>query len=239
MQARPDQPAPSPRPTSLGMRSDTHAPQAQPADDAAGSDSLAGLRVGVVGQGDVLARVLGQLHRLGAACVVLDDPYHAAAEIGHRPGSYAALVLCLPCCYTDELPVITAVCRCSPTTRVLVAAADQHVSMLTAALRLGAVGVLTGQGVEWIGVLPTPTPAALVAENAETAALAEPAEAETTVETPAEVTDEATDDMDDADSEIAPIEPVLTAEELHALLHDEPVADHRPAAPATAKGGRR
>lgn len=196
------------------------------------SNVLMGQRVAVIGAGEVLPRVLGQLHRLGAACVVLDDPYRAIAEMARRPGSYPVAVFVLPSIYPNELPAIAAILRHSPGTRVVLAAAEQQVALLAAALRLGASGVVTEEGIESFGTserepAPPPSivparppavmhapPARVVEAKPPSPALQEEVEAE-------EPEPEHEQDMDVQD-------PILTADELHALLHDdEPRTDVR------------
>lgn len=187
------------------------------------TDLLIGSRVAVIGSGEVLARVLGQLHRLGAECVVLDDPYQAVAALTQRPGAYPAAVFVLPSIYPDELPAISAILKHSPGTRVVVAAAEQQVSSLAAALRLGASGVLTEHGIEAFAGQDAPpfsptnsTPStqpstALPPENEEsTLATADDAHHPT-----------AHQPHDDHHSDYEPTDPILTADELHALLHDD------------------
>jgi hypothetical protein len=126
--------------------------------------SLSGSRVAVVASGEVLARVLGQLHGMGAGCIALEDPYRAAADIGRRHDRYDAIVLALPCMYTEELPVIASLRKFAPRARIILAAAEQHVSMLAAAVRFGATAVLTAHGLEILASHPPSTPSA--AQNA-------------------------------------------------------------------------
>lgn len=184
--------------------------------------SLVGAKVAVVGHGDGLARALGFLHRAGSACVVMDDPYHAVAEFSFRPSTYDAAVLVLSSFYSEELAVITTIRRLSPRTRIYVAGAEQQLSMLATAVRLGATGVLTGDGLE-----------ELVARNG--AEEGKPERGHSQVkEEGREVAEEAsfngdatTDEgqLDDEESEgqNGVVEPILTAEELHALLHEDPM----------------
>lgn len=228
-------------------------------------EGLAGVRVMVVGSGDVLARVLGTLHRLGAMCVAVEDPYRAVLELagsggasgangsmaihaaeggamGEAWGGYEAVVLALPCLFAGEIGVVGAIVGLQGQTgrpKVLVAAAEQQLSMLTAAIREGASGVVTERGVEWLEVarpvrVERSEPA--VKESAEEKEVEEfrlPAqllvEEEETVAVEAETND--SEEFEEADEHFdegfEPIDPLLTADELRALLSDvpEPLGD--------------
>ena len=207
--------------------------------DQTSSGGLAGARVMVVGVGDVLARVLGTLHRLGAACVAVDDPYRAVLEVAGsqgsaRGGTCDAVVFALPCLFPGEVAAIRAISKLRPAPIILVAAAEQQLSLLTAAIREGAVGVITERGIEWLASIapehatPEPLPEQLlIDDSAETDSAQFDADA----------------DSDDADAEFdltEPTEPLLTAEELKALLHDpiEPVLEPNRISPARVGKGR-
>lgn len=209
-----------------------------PGGERAGSSSLAAsalanARIGVLGHGDNLARTLGLLHRMGARCTVWEDAYQAACEVARHPDTFFAVVVILPCCYQAELAVISTIRTYARNTRVYVADAEQHVSMLTGAMRLGATGLLTQAGVELFAepagydfdqsvgaegqgdVLVTDEPGA-AAEHLS-------ALADGPVVTSANVDEEELEGEEFDDSPLAPVEPILSAEELHALLHDDEV----------------
>lgn len=232
----------------MSIHPDPFAPRhrPEPVRAAPGSQSdiepLVGTRVGVVGDGDALARTLGTLHRLGAQCAVLEDVYHAASELSRRPGAFGAVVLVAPCLYPEEVAAIPALRACSPGLKVVLASAEQHLSLLAAALRAGCVGVLTDAGIE---VMNRPAPVEVPAASLRTEPPAGPARAAEPVRPvaparapepglperlllddehplPADTTD-AHDHPDDADDpfEFPSHEPLITAEELHALLRDD------------------
>lgn len=102
---------------------------------------LDGRRVLVVGTGEPLARTLARLHRLGAACQAIDDPYHAAALLASR-ADFVAVVVVLPCLYPEELTFVGAVRRMTGLP-VIIAAADGLLAALSAAIRDGAAFLLT------------------------------------------------------------------------------------------------
>lgn len=216
--------------------------------DAGVASPVLGVRVGVVGAGDLLTQTISQLHRLGAQCVILEDPYHAVAELARTADStYGALVLILPCIYPGELACIPIFRNLAPHTRILIAAADQHLSSLASALRLGASGVVTDLGVELLGptshslptaagsplattapaVVSSATPAMAVAGPAVTDEEPTAPSSETATETEAEAqVDESEEDLEFDDEVEGDLpqdngDPLLTADELHALLHDD------------------
>lgn len=234
----------------MSSSSDPFAPRhrPEPVRAAHGSDTdlepLVGVRVGVVGVGDLLARTLGTLHRLGAQCAVLEDPYHAVSELSRRPGAFGAVVLIAPCLYPEEVSAIPAMRACSPAIKVVLASAEQHLSLLAAALRAGCVGVLTDAGVEVMNrpapvevpapssrqdLPPGPTRAAEPVRPVAPVRPPEPALPERLLldeePLPADTTDahHPADPTDDADDpfELPTHEPLITAEELHALLRDD------------------
>lgn len=212
-------------------------------------DSLAGARVGAIGHGDPLARTLGQLHRLGASTHRLDDPYHAIATLARGPHDFDAIVLILPCVYEDELSLISAIRLISPATPVYLAGAEQNLSLLAAAVRLGATGLVTTSGIETLAAPSSPhassalhplTRLAATAANApDDAPSISPSQnpslrsAQSSIAplAPQSAEEDMEDDCDFDESEqdndalnCVPTDPIISAEELHALLHDMPPA---------------
>lgn len=219
-----------------------------------------GQRVAVVGSGELLSRTVGLLHRLGAQCVLLEDPFHATYELSRSSaGTYGALVLVMPCLYPSELACIPAIRQATPPTRILLACAEQHLSSLSHALRMGASGLLTEMGVELLdssastqgsrpqtpGAMPettapdsptsTPSSSAFAADSSATG----PSVQVDAAPVPADPQFEEDDEFDHLAEERAPNheedvgDPILSAEELHALLHDD-----LPATPGPYNGGR-
>jgi hypothetical protein len=236
-----------------------------------------GVRAMVVGSGDVLSKVLSQLHRLGASCTAVDDPYRAVLEIAGRSdgngtgfgGTHGAgydwIVFCLPCLFPGEVDAISAVTALGnerqngvDRLRVVLAAAEQHMPMLTASIRAGASGVLTQGRVEWLAEAerrPEPRPMAPNAGKPPTRESApvmtspvgssEDAEGEAvspvsaSLHVPLPPPDPMDSDPaancdeeypDEQEAELVPGEPLLSADELRALLHD-------PIAPSTGPSG--
>jgi hypothetical protein len=85
---------------------------------------------------------LAALGRAGLQAEYVDDPYGAMAEICRRPLAYRALVLPLPSVFKEELAVVTAVKRRYPHVAVLVSRAEGRQATLAEAMRVGVDGVL-------------------------------------------------------------------------------------------------
>ena len=144
------------------------------------------------------AELTFELQRLGYDSFHLDEPYAALLELLDRPLVYRALVISLPALYRDELSLIRTVRHCLPHLDVLLAHTDGRHAALAEAMRLGATGLLSDDTVHRL---------------AETAPLPD-ANASAILEEPSD--DESFDDTGEI------IEPILTAEELRALLHEQP-----------------
>jgi CheY-like chemotaxis protein len=138
-----------------------------------------------------------QLEGLGYACDEVDDPYTATAALAKRPGAYRAVVVSLSSLYREELTVISTLRRRYPGTEVWLTHTDGRQAALAEAMRMGADGLLADDGLHRIGIASPPPPA-------------EPEISQHESET-------AADDM-----EFSPGEPVLTADELRALLQEQP-----------------
>jgi hypothetical protein len=140
------------------------------------------------------------LHRLGCDCVEIDDPYAAMAELATRPTAYSSLVLSLATLFREELQIIAVAKRRYPDIEIWLTRPDGRNAALDEAMRLGADGYLAEDGLHRLGPpAPLPPPAA---------------EQQTATQT--------------CGDERTLTDPVLTAEELRALLDDPP------AGPATA-----
>jgi len=153
-----------------------------------------------------------ELESLGFRVTIAPDPYGLLLELLDRPLVYDAVVLSLPAVYRDELAVIGTIRARVPHVEVLIAHSDGRHAMLAEAMRLGATGLLGEEGIHRLmQVNANSTPAALRPET--------PARNET----PTAVSSPAGDD----DEEIAPSSddvgaPLLTADELRALLAEQP-----------------
>lgn len=214
-----------------------------------------GRRLLVVGTGEPLAQTLARLHRLGAACQAVDDPYHAMVQVATR-SDLTAVVVVLPCLYPEELSFVAAIRRLKGLPVVL-AAADGLLAMLTAAIRFGATHLLDGNRLESFtpgsavaakglagpdaalehtgqrAASPSPAPSSPEATAEVAACLSGVAEPPPTVQPPSRrpeplAVEPPNDSHVLADDGLGSGEPLLTAEELRALLQ-EPL-------PATPRG---
>lgn len=156
------------------------------------------------------ADVRETLARLGYGCAEADDPYAAMAELCRRPLVYRALILSLGGLYREELPVIAAVKRRYPHVEVWLAHTDGRLAALAEAMSLGADGLLDDDGLHRI---------AMNGQSRETSLVA-PADTRPDID-PSLVVSAAPPADDDA-ATMEPDEPLLSAEELRALLHEQP-----------------
>ncbi len=167
---------------------------------------------------------LESLTRHGFQCVAKDDPYAAMAELSRRPLAYRAIVISLQSIYHEELNFIAAVKRRWPYLEMWLTHTDGRAAALADAMRLGAVGLLAEDG-QWHRTAITSTPAMGIAPSAG----GDAARGLTTVSPPIA---EAANASDEAPGETADVlymdentgEPVLSAEELRALLQEPPAA---------------
>ena len=155
--------------------------------------------------------LLASLQGLGYEVAEADDPYAAMASLC-RGSVVQAVILSLASLYREELPVVTEIKRRFPGTEVWLAHTDGRQAALAQALRLGADGLLAEDGLHRLGCTPEPArpPAADLGPN--------PSEAE-----------ELPDAMIDPEPSLdEPQEPILSADELRALLQEPAPIPHSP-----------
>ena len=153
----------------------------------------------IVGGAPARSQPLAAMQALGFECAEIDDPYAAAAELFRRPLVYRALVLSLTSFYREELPIIATLKRRLPHVEVWLAQIDARQAALAEAVRLGADGLLGEDG--------------LLHRIQGTAAPAAPTPAN--VPSPAALPEPALPSQNDG-------EPILSADELRALLEEQP-----------------
>src|SRR4051812_32486765 len=166
------------------------------------------------------------MQRLGYGATELDDPYAAMAELCQRPLAYRAVVLSLAGLYREELNLMPAIKRRFPHIEIWLSHTDGRQGALADAMSLGADGLLAEDGLHRLAfsggaltaapsIAPGPAPAggSTFASSTEiTAGEAEeehPRDDALIVEPPVH------------ESEPIGGEPVLTADELRALLHEQ------------------
>ncbi|MDB5171930.1 MAG: hypothetical protein JWN51_703 [Phycisphaerales bacterium] len=175
----------------------------------------------LVGNPASRAQPLGMLMGLGYACGEADDPYSAIAELCRRPMVYRALILSLSSVYREELNIVRTVKRRFPHLDVWLTHTDGRQATLAEAIRLGADGLLAEDGLHRIG-LPMSGGEGPVMLRPVTAAASfgmDPAPASP----PAPAAPAMSDEAIDAESDMQMGEPVLTADELRALLQEQPM----------------
>ncbi len=144
------------------------------------------------------------LQQLGYTCAEADDPYTAMLEICRRPLVYRAIILSLTSLYKEELAVVQSIKQRFPHIEVWLTQTDGRQSSLAEAMRLGADGLLSEDGLHRIAitaateVAPPPAPVMRAANS---------------------------DEEESVETEMGIGEPVLTADELRALLQEQPAAE--------------
>ncbi|HEY2585169.1 MAG TPA: hypothetical protein VGI81_05335 [Tepidisphaeraceae bacterium] len=172
--------------------------------------------------GNAVARpqVAEGLVRLGYTCGEADDPYTGMAELCRRPLAYHAVILSLASLYREELPMIRAIKRRFPHLEVWLAHTDGRPAALAEAMRLGADGLLDAEGLHRIALEgmavdeagpPSRTAAPILSEPVR---LAPPP--------PAADPRGLAHVADELEPEPVANEPLLSAEELKALLQEQP-----------------
>jgi hypothetical protein len=161
----------------------------------------------IVGAAPCRAQALGVMQGLGYDCAEVEDVYGAMLELSRRPLVYRSMILALPSIFREELGIIAVIKKRFPHVDIYLSAIEGRQSALAEAMRLGADGLVADDGLHRT-VAPVKPGAAAV----DTA----PQEAEADRTSPA--------DSVGVEQEDDSAEPVLTAEELAALLEDhEPV----------------
>ncbi|GEM_PF-700726 len=184
----------------------------------------------IVGQVACRAAPAATLQRLGFACSEVDHPYEAMVQLSRRPLFYSAMILSLNSLYREELQIIGSIKRRFSHVEVWVTDTDGRQAALAEALRLGADGLVSGDGLHRIGaagdaadVLPDVLPPSAVKPEAPSAPAAPPPAPPPPP--PRTVGADLADDFGSRavqPNEVSPDDPLLTAEELRALLQESP-----------------
>jgi len=144
---------------------------------------------------------IGILQRLGYSCVEIDDPYSAMLELCRRPLLYRSVILSLSSLFKEELALIESVKHRFPQIEIWLTHTDGRQASLAEAMRLGADGLLADDGLHRIAITTSAEPI-------------------TRPQAPSEGESENSASVSDRDPSIG--EPVLTADELRALLQEQP-----------------
>ncbi len=172
------------------------------------------------------------LGRMGFGCAEMEDPYAAMAELCRRPLAYRAVILSLASLHREELGLVPGVKRRFPHVDIWLTQTDGRQAALAEAMRLGADGLLSGEGLHRVAMAPSapayapgetngapapPPPVALAPRDGECDG---PVEERTEPEPGVEDSHAPANAALDQAHPLA--EPVLTAEELRALLQEQP-----------------
>ncbi|HEX8523701.1 MAG TPA: hypothetical protein VF669_15710 [Tepidisphaeraceae bacterium] len=153
---------------------------------------------------------MATLQQLGLACAETDEPYSAMVELARRPLVYRTLVVSLASIFKEELAFIATVKRRMPHVEIWLTHTDGRAGTLAEAMRLGADGLLSDEGFH-----RTATGAAAPA------AADEPTPGHALPEKMSDKLAATPDNLEDAPEPDLP-EPVLSADELRALLQEQP-----------------
>ena len=172
----------------------------------------------IVGNPSSRAQPLAAMQALGFTCAELDDPYAAAAELCKRPMVYRALVLSLTSVFREELPIVATIKRRLPHVDIWLAHLEGRQAALAEAMRLGADGLLGEDGALHRTALTgsdSPTDAEPAGPTALDSAEAMEASSDGGEMSPSGL-----------DGDFPSGEPVLSADELRALLQEQPTMPH-------------
>jgi hypothetical protein len=182
-----------------------------------------GGRALVVGSASNRPQAVALLQQLGLSCAEVEDAYAAATELSRRPLVYRAMVLSLASLFREELSLIGTVKRRFPHVEVWLTHTDGRQAALAEAMRLGADGLLAEDGLHRTAAgaspvqTPSPRPPAPASPGMPAAGPPAPPPARRSAIVIAEPPAGAPSG-----------EPVLSADELRALLQEQPDARGEP-----------
>jgi len=162
----------------------------------------------LVGNAALRGRLRETLDRLGYGCDEAEDPYAGMADLCRRPLAYHSVILSLAGLYREELTIIRAMKQRFGHVEVWLAHTDGRQAALAEAVRLGADGLLDEEGLHRVALSGAlhdePT------QQRSPADLAAGFDSSTRPEPP------------EPDGDIQSGEPLLSADELRALLQEQP-----------------
>jgi hypothetical protein len=107
-------------------------------------------RVLLVGSESCRAGLLGMLGESGFSCGESENPYSGILELVKNAGNYSAVLLCLNSIFREELPLIAAVKKRWPNMDVWLAQTESRQSAMNEALNFGADGLFNEKGLHRI-----------------------------------------------------------------------------------------
>ena len=150
-----------------------------------------------------------------------EEPYAAMGELSRKPQAYRAVVLSLQGVYQEELRIVSSIKQRFPHVEIYLSHTDGRYGAMAEGVRLGVHGVVSEDGIHRTGVLPgieKGVPYSTGATQNSTGSAQKSVAAHQKVDTfdaPGVLPVEKLD--------LVGSEPVLTAEELKALLDEEPI----------------
>lgn len=172
----------------------------------------------MVGSASCRAHAKSALSHVPFEIATADDPYTAAVEVCRRPLAYRAMVLCMHSTYREELSIVTMLKQRFSHIDVYLSQTDGRAAATVDAMRRGADGLLAEDGLHRFSELENAPPQQPQSASVVTTA---PAVATAPIAPPPPPVVDTRGDGNVLDDTISG-EAVLTAEELHALLHDQP-----------------
>jgi hypothetical protein len=160
----------------------------------------------VVGQPAFRVLPMAMLQRAGVSCTEIEDPYRAMVKLCDEPLAYSALVLSLNSLYREELQIIPSVKRLFSHIQIWLSDSDGRQAALAEAIRLGADGLMAEDGPHRIAAPPA---IERHPRNAPASSVPQDADGEPLPERLPNLAEPSAD-------------PLLTAEELRALLQETP-----------------
>ncbi|MGA2442363.1 MAG: hypothetical protein ABSH08_15525 [Tepidisphaeraceae bacterium] len=158
----------------------------------------------IVGQPAYRGAPAASLHRHGYLSTEVDEPYEAMVQLCKRPLFYSTMVLSLNSLYREELPIIACIKRRFSHIDIWLSDTDGRQAALAEAMRQGADGLFADDGLHRIA------PGSPISTSG------------ISVPDPAPEMPAPTDCSDPASQPEKCSDPLLTAEELRALLHETP-----------------
>jgi hypothetical protein len=157
----------------------------------------------IVGSPSTRSQPLATLQRHGYICAEADDPYAAMAELCRRPLVYRAIIFSLASVYKEELAMIATVKRRFPHVEMWLTNTDGRQALMIEAMRLGAEGLVAEDGLHRLAIGSAPH------------APLDPSDMPRTAMEPMVHAEHDTGSPDVGEA-------VLTADELRALLQEQP-----------------
>ncbi len=181
--------------------------------------SRPGGRVLVVGTPAHCGEAAKLLCQQGYDCDYVDDPYVAMLKLCRHRLAFQDVILSLASLYHEELNIIATIKRRLPHVEIWLAQTDGRAASLAEGMRLGADGLLAEDGTLHRIGNGSPEPATNGVPHPMAGGTEISGEHVTRVDAP---TTPGTADPFDIEDDLAMGEPVLTADELRALLQDQP-----------------